>query len=62
MLCDRVGRGVMRAGKEAGGGCVCEGGDRGGAIGAVSSTIKFAIINPILAPRDAYNNQHTEVV
>ena len=42
-------------------------GGRGGmggrwAVGAVSSTIEFALINHILAPRDTYNNQHTEVV
>ena len=50
-------RGVERMGKGAGGGCV---GDRG-AVGAVSSTIEFALLNDILALRDTYNNQHTEI-
>ena len=49
---------MERTGKGSGGGCV---GGRG-AVGAVSSTIEFALINHILAPRDTYNNQHTKIV
>ena len=58
VLCDGAGRGVERTGKGAGGGCL----GRRGAVGAVSSTIDFALINHILAPQDTYNNQHTEIV
>ena len=41
---------------------VVYGGRGRGAVGAVSSTIEFALINHTLAPRDTYKNQNTEIV